>query len=666
MRTKKLSLRQQLVAILVITSIIPILMLGYNLIKAEYERSMESFLNPAYTSIQSAQSEIQSLILKDKEYANIMSNDPYIKQAFQTQDSKNSTLSRFKNLKEANNNTSTVYLGNESGETLLYPDPGLAPDYDPRKRDWYKNAKDSNEIVVTPPYVDAFTSTYIITTSKRVMDDNGNLLGVFAIDTQLTKLSEVVSKSELGKNGFIIVAYNDENIIASNNKDLVSKELSKQAFASDLKSINKSGEVKVSDSTYIVQKISNEELGYTSYGFIDKKEVISSTLNSIIFPLIMSAVILILAVLIIVLYSSKLSKMTREIVIVLNKCKEGDFTDRINMKRMFAKEFHAIGECANLMISDMVNVLNAANNAATEVKQEAESVSKVVDDFSEISSNISEAMTQLSQGTVEQSTSLEEGVNLSVQIGGMIGETLEYSKEVTANAQKVESITESGTAVVENLLSIQEDNHKAIASVANKSQALEKNSRKINDIILTMRSITEQTNILALNASIEAARAGEAGKGFAVVADEVRKLAEMSSASAGEIEQIIKYNIEDINDVVKEITKSKDIVEETSESVERTFEEFKNIALEINNLKEFILKSNNSLESIEKAKNEFMDKLQSISAVSQQAAAATEEVNASTDVQVENLSEVRNLAINLEKLALEMYEIISKFKTEAE
>ena len=107
-----------------------------------------------------------------------------------------------------------------------------------------------------------------------------------------------------------------------------------------------------------------------------------------------------------------------------------------------------------------------------------------------------------------------------------------------------------------------------------KISALGEKSKEIGNIVDTINQISEQTNLLALNAAIEAARAGEAGRGFAVVADEVRKLAEESGNATQQISNLIKSIRDEIDGAVKSMSENTAQVEEGSKGVSEAVKAF--------------------------------------------------------------------------------------------
>ncbi|MCS4454345.1 methyl-accepting chemotaxis protein [Clostridium botulinum] len=137
-------------------------------------------------------------------------------------------------------------------------------------------------------------------------------------------------------------------------------------------------------------------------------------------------------------------------------------------------------------------------------------------------------------------------------------------------------------------------NSKSNQELANKIDTLAESSNQISIITETIQSITEQTSLLALNASIESARAGEAGKGFAVVAEEVRKLAEQSSTSASEIERVI-FNInKEVKDILDKMYETIELEKDTKDKIDITDNAFNTIRKSIDKLEESIRNVNES------------------------------------------------------------------------
>lgn len=247
---------------------------------------------------------------------------------------------------------------------------------------------------------------------------------------------------------------------------------------------------------------------------------------------------------------------------------------------------------------------------------------------------------------------------------------LEETEEIANQANQATALSIStnekigkGSVYVENTVSQMNLIQSTVEETADSLTLLASRTTEIVNILKLVQDISDQTNLLALNAAIEAARAGEAGKGFAVVADEVKKLSEQTKQSVSDISRIAAEIENDTTTTVSSIQQVKDRVNAgitISHDTKATFEEILAIIGQVQNQVNEITAVSDSIHS----------KMESVSEQSLQMAAVSEttadnavSVASASEEQLASMSEVSTAAGSLAHLAEELQGIVAKFRT---
>lgn len=269
---------------------------------------------------------------------------------------------------------------------------------------------------------------------------------------------------------------------------------------------------------------------------------------------------------------------------------------------------------------------------------------------------IAKTMEEVASSATDQAGNAE----LCVSAMGELGDTVERITQKTLImdefAQKASEYSETGHRIVSLLTSTSEENSQVTLEVNQTVQNVDNSIKHIGTITEVIKRIADQINLLALNAAIESARAGEAGRGFAVVADEVRKLAEQSSKAVNEIEGLISNIQQESSIAVNAMEQVIYAAQEQDGAVHETEKVFDDITYSINAFIEKVIEVKEHSEEMVNMKDIVMDAMESVSATSQETAAATEQVSANNE---ENLAAMEEIASHSENLN----EIINKIKT---
>lgn len=318
---------------------------------------------------------------------------------------------------------------------------------------------------------------------------------------------------------------------------------------------------------------------------------------------------------------------------------KGDLTVTVSAKGH--DEFQDLAGSATNMITNTKKLVNQVSNATGELEVSAQNVGQASELIHEYSQDITRAIGEINEGMEEQSRHAQECVEKTDILSNEIQEVSHVVERVEKLVDETEGMINKGMEIVQVLGDRAGETTQMTVKVSESIESLRKESEIINSFVATITEITEQTNLLSLNASIEAARAGEAGRGFAVVAEEIRKLADDSAKAAGEIRNNVANITAQTQNSVESASQAKAMVELQTKAVEEVIAVFREMQERMGQLIEGLKDIVVSTEKADSERSAAVAAVKNISDIIEETAGSAETVN---DVANKLLNHVEKLS----------------------
>ena len=296
------------------------------------------------------------------------------------------------------------------------------------------------------------------------------------------------------------------------------------------------------------------------------------------------------------------------------------------------------------------------------MKETSHKLESMADITNRSTDEVTKAVEEIATGAMSQAEETQQATDNVIDMGNQIENIAMKLKTLTDNSAEMNKNDEEAGSIIKELNGSNAKTMEAIDRIAKQTGITNECVQQISQTMEIITNIAEQTNLLALNASIEAARAGENGKGFAVVASEIQKLAEQSNDAAGEIQGIIGELLMDSEKTVQIMQDVNVLVGEQSRKLKQTKSKFEDVSKGIRS-------SMNDIKDIEKkavvlnhARGEIIETIQSLSAISEENAAASQETTAATEELKATIEGLATDAETLKGLAVKLEKEVSIFK----
>lgn len=374
--------------------------------------------------------------------------------------------------------------------------------------------------------------------------------------------------------------------------------------------------------------------------------------------------ILLLAIVVTYVFTRLIVRPLRRLSDTVRQIRTGNLT--VHFDHTGTDEIGQLAHAFEDMVHDLNHMIGGIRSSSRQLANSSGELSQSKEFTIRASEHMVEQVDHLNRGADEQLQIIQDVNSTMQQISGEIENIAAHAGNVHKQSESAAALARQGhldiTHAVEQIRTIQTLQTSLAADITHLGQR----SREIDEIIVAISEIADQTNLLALNAAIEAARAGEAGKGFAVVADEVRKLADQSGKAASRISHLIQEIQTHTSYVIERMSASTGQIDRGAAVIEHSGSAFTAILDAIHTVTKQIEEVTDVTRQLASNSRAIVGSVSEVEAIASRTSTATANFGKLTGEQQAVIEEFTASIDELTQMSHQLHGLIGKFKVEQE